>query len=157
MYWQQISREQEQARLLKEFEHKDFDQLMGMCERQFSVLHNRAQVMLTLCGIVVTLTGFSGRNIAGTSRPAQICVIIGLSVTLLAAFVIVWYVLHLHWLTAQLGDDRAAWLRRCLQYRDRKTMALRVGTRLLIVGLIFYAVAVAIMLLHPEATLMLPR
>ncbi|MGB7156722.1 MAG: hypothetical protein WBD40_01570 [Tepidisphaeraceae bacterium] len=35
------------------------------------VLHNRAQVLLALCGIVVTTTGFSGRLVAGTNAAAQ--------------------------------------------------------------------------------------
>ncbi|MEY3000326.1 MAG: hypothetical protein RL648_540, partial [Verrucomicrobiota bacterium] len=40
---------------------------MAVVERQFSTLHNRAQVLFSFCGVVVTVTGFSGRLIAGTS------------------------------------------------------------------------------------------
>ncbi len=149
MHWDQLNFDEEHARILKEYEHKDFDALMGALERQFTVIHNRAHLLLTLCGIVVTLTGFSGRIIAGTNVYAQIFIILGLSITMLGAGVMVWFVLHLHWLTAQTGSDRSAWLVRCLQYRNRKTYAYRVSIRLLMLGMFFYCTAVAIMLVNP--------
>jgi hypothetical protein len=122
---------------------------MAMLERQFALLHNRSQILLTLCGIVITTTGFSGRFIANTNQWAQWTVILSIVFALLAAGVVVWRVLHLHWLTAQLGEDRAAWLMRSLEYRDKKTRAYRVGIWLLLVALAFYVVAIAIMLMHP--------
>lgn len=150
MKWSQLSRDEEVARMLREYEHRDFDGIMMALERQFSVLHNRAQLLLTLCGIVITLTGFSGRLIAGTNIAAQIFVIVGLAVTLVAAAIIVWGVLHLHWLTAQVGENRAAWLARSLAYRDMKTAAYRMGMRVLVVGMALYCVAIAIMLVNPH-------
>jgi hypothetical protein len=41
-----------------------------MVERQLSVLVLRTQVILSLSGIVITVTGFSGRAIAQTSNAA---------------------------------------------------------------------------------------
>ena len=43
-----------------------------MVERQLSVLVLRTQVMLSLSGIVITVTGFSGRAIAQTSEPGAL-------------------------------------------------------------------------------------
>lgn len=127
------------------------DRIMEALERQFTILHNRAQVLLTLCGVVVTITGFSGRLIAGTNRTAQVLVVAGLSLTLLSAVVVVWGVLHLRWLTQQQGELVKPWLMTCLAYRDRKTRAYRWGIALLLLGLALYVAAVAIMLLNPDA------
>jgi hypothetical protein len=149
MHWQQLSRDAEHARILREYSALPFDSVMAMLERQFGLLHNRSQILLTLCGIVITTTGFSGRFIASTNAWAQWTCILSIVFALLAAGVVVWRVLHLHWLTAQQGDDRSAWLLRTLEYRDRKTTGYRIGILLLLVSLSFYVVAIAIMLMHP--------
>jgi len=145
-----LSREQECARILQQFGPDRIEAIMTMLERQFTVLHNRTQVMLGLCGIVITTTGFSGRIIAGTNLAAQILIISGLALVLLSAAVVVWGVLHLRWLTQQPGEDVRAWLMAALTYRDRKTDSYRVGVALLLVGLTVYVVAIAIMLVYPE-------
>jgi hypothetical protein len=149
MQWQQLSRPQEHARIMQEYGNLPFDAMMAMLERQFSLLHNRSQILLTLCGIVITTTGFSGRFIASTNAWAMYTVILSIVFALLSAGIVVQRVLHLHWLTAQLGEDRSAWLMRSLEYRDRKTHGYRVGIMLLLLSLAFYVVAIALMLLHP--------
>ena len=145
-----LTRVEETRRILREFGDKDFAAIMAMLERQFAVLHNRAQVLLGLCGIIVSTTGFSGRLVAGTNRAAQVLVIAGVAFVLLAAAVVCWGVLHLRWLTAQGGDDVPQWLETTLAYRDAKTNSYRVGLVLLLVGLVLYSAAVAIMLLYPH-------
>lgn len=149
MRWEQLSQEEEHARVMREYADAPFETVMAMLERQFALLHNRSQILLTLCGILITTIGFSGRFIAGTNAWAQATVIASVIFALLAAAVVVWRVLHLHWLTGQLGADRGAWLRRSLEYRDLKTMGYRVGVWLLLLSLAFYVVAIAIMLMHP--------
>ncbi len=128
-----------------------------MLERQFGVLHNRAQVLLALAGVVITTTGFSGRLIAGTNRAAQVCIIIGVALALLSAAVVCWGVLHLRWLTLQPGDDLRSWLLTSLGYRDTKTSAYRLGVIILLVGLVFYVIAIAIALLYPAQGMLSAR
>jgi hypothetical protein len=145
-----MSTEQEADRILDMYGRDQTARIMELLERQFVILHNRAQVLLTLCGVVITVTGFSGRLIAGTNRVAQVLVIGGVSLSLLAAVVVVWGVLHLWWLTQQPGDDPRRWLLSCLAYRERKTRAYRVGLLILIVGLTLYVGAIAVMLWYPK-------
>ena len=145
-----LTRAEESARILREYGDGGFPDMMAMLERQFTVLHNRAQVLLGLCGIVVTTTGFSGRLVAGTNVAAQWLVIAGVALVLIAAAIVVWGVLHLYWLTMQPGESTRAWLLASLAYRDKKTRAYRIGISLLLVGLTVYAAALAIMLLHPR-------
>ena len=116
-----LSRPDEARRILDEYGKDEFILIMEMLERQFGVLHNRAQVLLGLCGIVITTTGFSGRIIASTDRTSQVCVVVGVSLVLAAAAVVVWGVLHLRWLTLQPGQTTEQWLMNCLTYRDQKT------------------------------------
>jgi hypothetical protein len=144
-----LNRQEESQRILREYERR-FEPIMTMLERQFTVLHNRAQVLLTLCGIVISTTGFSGRIIAGTNRSAQLFIIAGVALVLLAAAVVVWGVLHLRWLTLQPGNSIEEWLQTSLEYRDRKTESYRVGITLMLIGLVLYAGAIAIMLRFPH-------
>ena len=146
MEWQQLSREQEHARLMQEYSDAPFETLMAALERQFAVLHNRSQLLLTLCGIIITTTGFSGTRIASTPL-GQALIISGVGLNLLAGIVVVSRVLHLHWLTAQMGEDRSQWLMRSLKYRDAKMAGYKLALWLVVWGLGFYAAAIALMLL----------
>jgi hypothetical protein len=151
-----LPREQECERILSHYGEK-FPEIMAMLERQFVVLHNRAQVLLALCGIVISTTGFSGRIIAGTNPTAQWLIISGIAFVLLSAAVTVWGVLHLRWLTLQLGDDLRTWLLTALTYRDRKTESYRLAISLMLVGLTLYCGAIAVMLLNPGESNLSPR
>jgi hypothetical protein len=61
-----------------------------------------------------------------------------------------WGVLHLRWLTMQAGKSVPEWLATSLKYRDFKTTCYRVALIFLLVGLMLYSGAVAIMLLYPH-------
>jgi len=147
---------EEQRRILSTYGGK-LDPIMAMLERQFGVLHNRAQVLLTLCGIVISTTGFSGRLIAGTNRLAQGLIVAGLALVLLSAAVVVWGVLHIRWLTVQSGDTVDQWLDTCLRYRDVKTKWYRVSILIMLLGLVLYGGAIAVMLLNPASDALPPR
>lgn len=152
-----LTREQEAQRILVMYDGKGFDAIMSMLERQFHVLHNRAQVLLALCGIIISTTGFSGRLIAGTDRLAQGFIVAGVALVLLSAVIVVRGVLHLRWLTMQPGETLPQWLDASLRYRDTKTNAYRVGLILMLIGLAAYCVSVALMLLYPHASNLPPR
>lgn len=152
-----LTPQQEAERILSFYGETSLEPVMAMLERQFVVLHNRAQVLLALCGVVITTTGFSGRLIAGTNPVAQWLIILGLAFALLSAAVVVWGVLHLRWLTMQAGNDLRSWLDTSLTYRDRKTRLYRVAIVLMLVGLVLYAASIAVMLLNPHEGALAPR
>lgn len=114
-----------------------------MVSSQLSVLVLRTQVMLSLSGIVITVTGFSGRAIAATSLLARVSIVSGLAIVLLAAAVSVWGVLRLRWLTQCLTDDPIETLRAGLAIRDRKARFLAVALTLFVIGFALYCLAVA--------------
>lgn len=120
-------------------------------ERQLNALHARAQVLLGLAGVVVTVTGFSGRLIAGTSRPAQVLIVCGLGAVLSSAVWLYARVMRVRWwLTGEMEDDAAAAFERIIGHRDAKTRAFARAGKVLCLGLALYGGAVAIMLLNPE-------
>ncbi len=153
-----ITREQEADRLIAMFGDTPAaaSRIMEALERSFAVLHNRANLLLGLCGVIVTTTGFSGRLIAGTSTLSQWLVILGVCFAMVAAVIVVFGVLHIRWLSMHVGELVRPWLLTCLTYRDVKTSYYRIAMGFLLIGLAFYLAAIAVMLLHPTLAPPLP-
>lgn len=141
------ARADEVSRILA-FTREDPERAYGVVERQLSVLVLRTQVMLSLSGIVITVTGFSGRAIAQTNDLARLLVSAGILIVLAAAATAIGGVLRLRWLTQELGDDLRATLTRMLEIRDAKSRFLSAALLLFIVGFSCYCVAIAQMLLN---------
>src|ERR1700742_2520194 len=93
-----LTREEEKESILQRYGHERFEAIQGLIERQLDVLMSRAQLLLGLCGIAITTTGFSGRNIAGNSFTGQALIVVGLGLVLVAAALLVWGVLHVTWI-----------------------------------------------------------
>lgn len=115
----------------------------SVVEGQLAVLVQRAQVVLSLSGIVITVTGFSGRAISETSLLARVGIVSGLFLVLFAAAAAVWGVLRLSWFTQTLQDDILTTLRAGIALRDRKSRSLRVALALFIAGFTLYCTAIA--------------
>lgn len=128
----------------------DPEKTFGVVERQLSVLVLRTQVMLSLSGIVITVTGFSGRAIAQTNDLARWLVSAGIVIVLAAAATAIGGVLRLRWLTQELGSDVRQTLERMLAIRDTKSRFLSAALVLFIVGFSCYCVAIAQMLIHVQ-------
>jgi hypothetical protein len=140
---------QEEARAILELVSGDLSRAVQIVQNQLDILYTRAQVLTGLSGIVVTVTGFSGRLIASTNRPAQLLVISGLAVVLFSAFFVIRKVMHIRWVTSELTGDPSATIARVLVRRDEKTRAMRTGGMILFSGLLLYFCAFALMLLNP--------
>ena len=143
----------EEARAIFNLVGEDFSRAIQMVHEQFNVLYMRAQVFTGFAGIVLMITGFSGRLIAATNRPAQVFLIIGVVLVLASAFYIVHRIMRVRWVTSELLDDPLRTLDVLLERRDQRTVALHRGGVILFCGLAFYFVAFALMLLNPEAVI----
>lgn len=141
------TRAEEIDRILK-LTNADTERAFGLVERQLSVLVLRTQVMLSLSGIVITVTGFSGKAIAQTNELARALVSAGILIVLAAAATAIGGVLRLKWLTQELGEDLRQTLDRMLQVRDEKSRFLSAALVLFIVGFSCYCIAIAQMLMH---------
>ncbi|MFG0249634.1 MAG: hypothetical protein ACF8OB_12165 [Phycisphaeraceae bacterium JB051] len=152
-----LTPEQEYNRIMSVYGKDDPLDALNLVERQLHTLTQRAQMLLGLCGIVITVTGFSGRIIAGTNRIAQILIVSGVGITLLAAGLVVGGVMKLHWITQQPPEsDLPQLIRSSLAYRDRKMRYYQKAVFVLLLGLTCYVIAIAIMLLNPHASTVSP-
>jgi hypothetical protein len=114
-----------------------------LMDRQLGVLVLRTQVLLSLSGIVITVTGFSGRAIAETGALARASIAGGILVVLASAVVAIGGVLRLRWLTQELDADVLHMIERAIEVRDRKGRFLSVALLLFVVGFSLYCFAIA--------------
>lgn len=125
---------------------------MAFLAEEHTVLQSRGQGLMGLAGVVVTVTGFSGRIIAGTGLLPQLAVCIGLALVVSSGIWMYAKVMRIHWMSRDLVTHAAPLdvLISILARRDRKTRAFQQGGFILCVGFAFYCLAVAAMLLSPN-------
>ena len=124
---------------------------LEVAQKQLDVIYTRAQVLMSLAGMVVTVTGFSGRLIAGSSLPAQVFLVAGLFVSLSSAIWVFLRVMKVRWVTAFVSEDREHALVNALMRRNQKTSAYGIGGTILFIGLTLYCISIALMLIDPVA------
>lgn len=147
----------EEAEKILKLHGGDFSKSLFQLESQLNVVQSRAQVIITLAGVVITVTGFSGRIIAATALHAQILIILGLLTVFASACYIVKNVMLIKWITTYLDDFGVSDLEKIISRRNIKTKAYLLGSQMLFWGLALYCLAMVIMLLNPEPLSIAPR
>lgn len=139
--------------LLKHFggDGATLERVHGVLDGQLSVVYGRAQSLVQMAGVVISVTGFSGRIIADTNVAAQNFIVGGLGLVALAAALALLLVSPIQWATADLHRPPAEWILVTIRRRHRKYRAVRVANAVLVAGVALYALAIIQMLLHPEA------
>jgi phage gp37-like protein len=136
----------EAARILEFF--GDRVRAYDVVEGQLQILTVRTQVLLSLSGIVITVTGFSGTAMARSGEPGPILIVLGLAAVLAGASVAVMGVLRLSWLSQRIGSDPQEAIASGIALRDAKARHLQVAMSLFVAGFALYCAAIANMLLR---------
>jgi hypothetical protein len=136
----------EAARLV-EF-YQDARRAYDLLVSQLTALAVRTQALLSLSGIVITVTGFSGRQIAQSGGPGPLLITGGLTTVLLSAVVAVSGVLRVTWLSQYIDADPLETIARGIAIRDQKSRSLGVAMGLFGAGFTLYCGGIANMLLH---------
>lgn len=148
--YERLTHEQEAERILSVCGPDRYDQIVHALDVQFRLMHNRAQVLLAICGVllstsVVLMTGkiigrpeFVHREVIGT-------LLIGAGTSeIAAAAVIVGGVLSVRWSSQLPGDNMREWILTSLRYRDSKTNAYRVSTFLILLSMVLFQCAATV-------------
>lgn len=140
------TREQEVEHLLALYAG-DAVAILGRLDAQLSILANRAQTLLSLAGITITVTGFSGASIARSGKLAAWLLVLGLVCVLVAAAFTMVGILRVRWTTQMQPCGLDAAIRFALARRDEKTRVYSWSLGLLVVGLSLYVSSIALLLL----------
>jgi hypothetical protein len=138
--------EKETNEILKFFEGNKLN-IQRTLENQFAVIYQRSQILLSLCGIVISVTGFSGKTIATTNMFSRMVLITGLAFVLIAGAITIWGIINIKWITQFHQEDLHSLIMNVLKNRNLKTFYFRLSILFLIVGLTLYVISISIMLL----------
>lgn len=138
---------QEEADHLLALYGADAAKIMAVLESQLSNLTSRAQTLLQLAGLTITVTGFSGASIARTGQLAAILVVSGLVLVLVAASLSMGGILRIRWITQLAPTTLRNAIVSAIQMREAKTRMFGRSLALLIVGLFLYIGSVGLLLL----------
>lgn len=141
--------EREAANLLRFY--NDPVKAMDAVSHQLNVLHGRAQVLVTLAGLAITVCGFSGVRIASSGLPAQIPLILGLAVILFSSYRVFTKVMRIHWLSHFMGLEPLDALTAAIGERNHRMREFVRCCRYFFIGAILYTGAIGHMLLFARS------
>ena len=119
-------------------------QLLTYLSGQLSVLKSQAQMLLGLCGLAVTVTGFSGAHMIRAGTASAGAMVVGIAFVLAAATLCISTMGHIRWVTQDLADDLFETAHAVLDRRNRQQARLQIASYLVAIGLAAYLSAVAI-------------
>lgn len=150
-----LTRDEECQRIVESHGPADFEHISEALDRQFRTIHNRAQLLLGVCGVLISASVVvtTGRLIGRTpefrhQHAAGVLLVVAGLLEIAAAAVLVGGVLNVRWITQQPGEDLHAWVLSNLVYRDHKTLAYRLAVILVLLSMLSYQVAIAIAMLQ---------
>lgn len=114
------------------------DKLIEILTNSFNVLQNRAQMLLSLITITLTITGFSGPRIAESSLVARISIAFGLAFVLISALILMAGPLRINWCTRSKSVDIDQTLVKLIVQRNTRTNRYHLASITLVIGLIGY-------------------
>lgn len=133
----------EAERLARTFQGSEKD-LVAFLSGQLAVLKQQAQMIMGLCGLIITVTGFSGHNMVRAGPLSAGAMIAGIAVVLVAILVTIRTLAKIRWVTQDLGDDFVAMAESVIRRRNREQRALGFAGACVAVGLGLYLVAVVL-------------
>ena len=147
------TREQECERIIAAYEG-DRVAIFAALESHFHTLQNRAQVILGICGVLLTasvlmMTGkliVAGRDMPQLFLASRLLITAGV-LDVLSGAIAVAGVLRIRWVTPPTRELHA-WVSARLAHRARKTRALHVSITLLVTSMILYQAAAALLLVQ---------
>ena len=134
----------EEARRLHDlFEARPSD-LVRYLSQQIHTVKTYAQVLVGLCGLTVTVTGFSGAHMirAGSLSAALMC--IGIALVLIGLVASIRTITVLRWVSQDLRDDLIETAKIVIARRNHQQRNLSVAAVFVVGGLAFYLAAVVV-------------
>ena len=117
-------------------------------KQHFNVIQARSQLLLTICTLALTITGFSGPQIVQTNLFARYSMVLGIVFVLAAMVILLLGGLRIRWVTQMIGETPQATLSAIIEYRNRKARLYFVELTLLVIGLTSYVASVVTFLLY---------
>lgn len=130
--------EEELEHIFQVYGAKNIDRIYKILSETFNVLQQRAQTLLSLITITLTISGFSGPQIARSSQLSRASITFGLAFVLLSALILMTGPLQLKWSTQLKSKDQRSALITLIELRNFRTRRYHIASVCLVIGLVGY-------------------
>ena len=117
--------------------------LINFLSGQLSVVKAQAHVLVGLCGLTITVTGFSGAHMIRSGTLAAWTMVVGIAFILVAAVMCLRVLTQLRWVSQDLADDLVDTTEAVLRRRNEQQGRVATAGALVTLGLGSYLFAVA--------------
>lgn len=119
-------------------------QLVQYLATQLATVKTYAQVIVGLCGLTITVTGFSGAHMIRSGSTAAILMVAGIALVMIGLIVCIRTITALRWVSQDLSDDLIETATIVLARRDREQRLVSIGAIFVAGGLACYLGAVSV-------------
>ena len=134
----------EEARHLQRLFADQPIQLVQYLGHQIATVKTYAQVLIGLCGLTVTVTGFSGAHMIRSGSAAAALMVAGIALVVVGLIICIRTITRLHWVSQDLRDDLRETVETVLRRRNRQQRALVAAAVFVAGGLACYLAAVTV-------------
>ncbi len=136
----------EEVEYLRELYGSDREVLARLTDA-YTVIQGRAQMLLSLIALCLTITGFSGPKIAAASAFCRYSIVFGLGFVLIAALLLISGPLQLRWVTRYKADRFEDTVAHLIRRRNGRSHRYLLASLALVIGLTGYVGSVIAFLL----------
>lgn len=119
-------------------------QLVQYLANQIATVKTYAQVLIGLCGLTITVTGFSGAHMIRAGSVASGLMVAGIALVVVGLVLCIRTITLLRWVSQDLRDDLGETAVVVIQRRNRQQRAVSTAAVFVAGGLGFYLAAVSV-------------
>ncbi|MBK7534110.1 MAG: hypothetical protein IPI49_01820 [Myxococcales bacterium] len=134
----------EEAERLHKLFSKDPAQLVQFLSGQIATVKTYAQVLVGLCGLTVTVTGFSGAHMIRAGSLSASLMVAGIALVLIGLILCLRTITRLHWVSEELRDDLVETAMIVIRRRNQRQRTLALAALFVAGGLTCYLSAVSV-------------
>ena len=134
----------EEARRLHALFASQPAQLVQYLANQIHTVKTYAQVLVGLCGLTITVTGFSGAHMIRSGSTAAGLMVAGIALVMVGLVVCIRTITALRWVSQDLRDDLIETATIVIGRRNQQQRAVALASVCVAGGLAFYLAAVSV-------------
>lgn len=134
----------EEARRLHQLFANDPAHFIQYLSNQIATVKTYAQILVGLCGLTVTVTGFSGAHMIRSGSLSAGLMVAGIALVLGGLMMCLQTITGLRWVSQELRDDLIETAVVVIRRRNRKQRLLSIAAVFVAGGLVCYLAAVSV-------------
>jgi hypothetical protein len=134
----------EEARRIHQVFADQPSQLIVYLAGQIATVKTYAQILVGLCGLTITVTGFSGAHMIRSGSLASTLMIAGIGLVIIGLIVCLRTITALRWVSQELRDDLVETAAVVIERRNRQQQAVSTAAMFVAGGIVCYLGAVTV-------------